>query len=219
MMNSLIFEKCDVILNDIISRFHLTGHLVCSSTKDKVTDYVFSSDNYRRAHVSVVDAREENKLWLLHVTVFPHLTDSSPIYGFDIVAGPNKVSGAFHDLSPIRKSSKLSKWFHKKTKDLSWNKRRQLPEWAEPIFSKDIVAIGAVGIEELIHFCDLGIQTLDRYLDMLNLELSAGNYIKEHNFYCAQQRQNPHTARVLQTLGFTETDATAFIENILFPFV
>lgn len=214
-----ISEKCDNVLGEILQRFHATGKLVHTTNAGNVTDYVFLSDNYRRAHISVVDARDTHKLWLLHVTVFPLLTDSSPIYGFDIVAGPNKVSGAFHDFSPVRKTNKLAKWFHRRTKDLEWNKRRQLPEWAEPIFSKDIVAIGAVGLDELNQFADLGIETLDHYLDMLNLETGAGDYTKEHNFYCTQQRQNPHTARVLQTLGFTETEAQAFVDDTLFPLV
>lgn len=219
MMSISISGKCDLVASEIISRFQSTGHLIRKTDNDKFRDYSFSSDLYRRAHISIVDAREEHKVWLLHVTVFPHLTTTDPIYGFDIIAGPNKVSGAFHDFSPIKKTNKLCKWFHKKTADLAWNKRRELPDWAKPIFSNDIVAIGAVGLDELTQFCELGLETLDHYLDMLNLDSTEKDHTEEHNFYCLQQRLNLRTGAVLKTLGFTEDEARAFIENNLFPLV
>jgi len=212
-----IFEQCDSVKNAIFNRFDITGKLDQAEIRDNVRDWVFTSNIYRRAHISVVDARETHKLWLLHVTVFPHLENGSPIYGFDIVAGLNKVSGAFHDFSPVYRNGPLCKWFHERTADLEWNKRRELPEWAKPIFSEDIVAIGAVGIEELEKFCTLGLETLDYYLADLRPETTAVDFEYEQNFYCTQQRKNPHTPRVLQTLGFTEEEARNFVENNLFP--
>ena len=38
---------------------------------------------------------------MAHVCLFPELTNGGPIYGFDIIAGKNKVTGAFHDFSPL----------------------------------------------------------------------------------------------------------------------
>ena len=101
MTQSLVFDKAIACSDEITARFIKTGTLVSTdSDADRgVMDLVFESPRYRRAHVSIVDARESKKLWLLHVTVFPHANDPSPIYGFDIVAGPSKVSGAFHDFS------------------------------------------------------------------------------------------------------------------------
>ena len=43
--------------------------------------------------------RESSKLWMMHVCVFPHIDSDAPIFGFDVIAGPNKMTGAFCDLS------------------------------------------------------------------------------------------------------------------------
>lgn len=101
MTTSLIFSKAQTCADQILMRFNATGAVaeIYQDPSRGISDIVFTSPNYRRAHISIVDARETKKLWLLHTTVFPHLDDPSPIYGFDIVAGPTRVSGAFHDFS------------------------------------------------------------------------------------------------------------------------
>ena len=182
-------------------------------------DLVFESPRYRRAHVSIVDARESKKLWLLHVTVFPHANDPSPIYGFDIIAGPSKVSGAFHDFSAAGDANHdMMIWFADQTREIEWNKKRELPEWAKNIFSSSMVAIGAVGVEELDDFVSLGLKTLDYYLENVgNTQESLADYHMAQNRYCHYQKQNPHTPRVLVTLGFTEQQAQDFVRNTLFP--
>ena len=58
---------------------------------------VWANDNVRRAHIDVVDARESKGLWMMHVCCFPVLNNDGPIYGFDVIAGKNKMTGAFHD--------------------------------------------------------------------------------------------------------------------------
>jgi len=216
---SLIFDKCEKTADEIVKRLNKAADSVEISPNNNVSDFVFRSDTFRRAHVSIIDTRESHKLWLLHVTVFPHVENGSPIYGFDIVAGPNKVGGAFHDFSPVYRNGPLCNWFRTRTADLEWNRRRELPEWAQPIFSEDIVAIGAVGIDELEKFSTLGLETLDYYLNDLCAETADFDFSEEQNFYCLQQRKNPHTPRVLQTLGFTEEQAYEFVDNNLFPLV
>ena len=37
------------------------------------------------------------------------------------------------------------------------------------------------------------------------------------NFYCINQKQNPHTPRVMVSLGLSEDDVTHFIQDCLFP--
>ena len=61
----------------------------------------WKNKDIRRAHVDVVDVRDTKKLWMMHVCLFPELTNGGPIYGFDVIAGQNKVTGAFHDFSPL----------------------------------------------------------------------------------------------------------------------
>jgi hypothetical protein len=218
---SSVFEKSIACAKEFERRFRETGTLEVSNIDESLGlyDLSFSSMRYRRAHLSIVDARETKNVWMLHVTVFPHTNDSAPIYGFDIVAGPNKVSGAFHDFSRAGDSDHyMMKWFANWTDELDWNKRRELPEWAKNIFSDSMVAIGAVTAEELGYFTDLGLATLNYYLDRVgNTQESGFDYHMAQNRYCYYQKQNPHTPKVLVNLGFTESKAKEFIANNLFP--
>ena len=98
-MTQNLFDRVIDCSEAINSRFSNTGALGKVYRTEILADKEYSSLRYRRAHISTIDARETKKLYLLHVTVFPHTNDPSPIYGFDIVCGPTKVSGAFHDFS------------------------------------------------------------------------------------------------------------------------
>jgi len=218
---TIIFDQSIACSKEIEKRFRNTGDLIESTTDERlgVTDIIFSSVRYRRAHISIVDARASKKVWMLHVTVFPHYNDPSPIYGIDIVAGTNKVSGAFHDFSISGDAkSPMWLWFNAKTKTLEWNRPRELPEWARQIFSPAMVAIGAVGPDELEQFIKLGLETLDFYLANVGFEQQdVADYHMAQNKYCRYQKQNPHTPRVLINLGFTEQEAKDFIHTKIFP--
>ncbi|RYI98576.1 MAG: hypothetical protein EON47_19210 [Acetobacteraceae bacterium] len=54
---------------------------------------------FRRAHLEVLEV--PGRLLVLHCCIFPHLDDASPVFGFDVVAGPTRVTGLFLDLSPV----------------------------------------------------------------------------------------------------------------------
>jgi hypothetical protein len=216
-----VFDKSIACAEQIEKLFRETGDLekITQDERLGIYDLVFSSARYRKAHLSIVDAREKKNVWLLHVTVFPHTNDPSPIYGFDIVAGPNKVSGAFHDFSPAGDLSNFMwLWYNARVDGLDWNKKRELPDWAKQIFSRSIVAIGAVGEEELDSFIDVGLTNLDFYLKNVGLSQESGfEFHMAQNRYCHFQKQNPHTPRVLVNLGFTEQEAQDFIQSNLFP--
>jgi hypothetical protein len=216
-----IWERSLECAQQIEQLFRDTGELTSFTLDERlgVKDLVFSSLRYRRAHVSIVDARETKKVWMLHVTVFPHYNDPSPIYGFDIVAGAEKVSGAFHDFSASGdRSHVMMRWFANLVAGIEWNKRRELPGWAQEIFSPHIVAIGAVGENELSEFTHLGLTSLRYYLaNVGNSQQDVADYTMAQNRYCLCQKQNPHTPRVLVNLGFTEQEARTFVETKMFP--
>jgi len=216
---SLLFEKVVTCSEEINKRFVNSGALGKVFRTKILADREYSSMRYRRAHISTIDARETKKLYLLHVTVFPHTNDPSPIFGFDIVCGPTKVSGAFHDFSNGGEPQHyMGQWFESKTKNLEWNKPRELPEWARAIFSPSMVAIGAVGPEELDSFINLGLEALDYYLKYVGLSQESGaDYHMAQNRYCHYQKQNPRTPASLQHLGFTEAEAKDYVEQKLFP--
>lgn len=214
-MNDLFAQVQDCV-DEINRKFARTGVLGEVKRTDILTDKEYSSLRYRRAHISTI---KTDKLYLLHVTVFPQTNDPSPIYGFDIVCGPSRVSGAFHDYSIAGdRESPMWLWFNAKVAMEEWNKPRDLPEWGKQIFSPAMVAIGAVGSEELAKFIKLGLETLDFYLANVGLgQQDAATYEGAQNRYCQYQKQNPRTPASLVHLGFTEQEAEEYIQTKLFP--
>ena len=182
----------------------------------------WKNKNIRRAHVDVVDVRHTKKLWMMHVCLFPELTNGGPIYGFDIIAGEKKVTGAFHDFSPLlKKQHPLTQWFLEETKWFKPSKERELPDWAKAIFSGGMIAAGNVTDEdELNKICTMAVSNLANYIDKIRNHHDTAdmeNVINAQNYYCEHQQKNPHTPRVMQSLGLPEEDIKLFCQDNLFP--
>ena len=178
----------------------------------------------RRAHLDVVDVRETKGLWMAHLCLMPMLTNGGPIYGFDIIAGEKKVTGAFHDFSPLlQKDHPLTEWFKEETKWFKPSKERELPDWAKAIFSGGMIAAGNVREEkELNQICTMALSNLENYIDKIRNhegEAEMIDVIKAHNYYSEHQQKNPHTPRVMQSLGLPDEDIKLFCSDNLFPYV
>lgn len=181
---------------------------------------VWTSSFYRRAHVDVVDARDTKGLWMMHCCVFPHLRNPAPIFGFDVIAGKNKVTGCFIDYSPTAdKNHPMCEWFQDEVAKLEWRKARVLPDWAQRIFSPSMVAAGNVQDEtELAQIRELAEKCVYNYT--ATVMESAGlcdDNTAQQNFYAQNQKQNPHTPKVMTSLGLDEEDVRVFIQDCLFP--
>jgi hypothetical protein len=216
---SIIFHKLENAKDDFIRIIRDNG----GTERDEGHDfpwpnYIFQSNNFRRAHLDIVDARETKKLYMMHLCIFPNTCSNSPIYGFDIIAGPNKVTGAFHDFSPTtNKNHDLCNFFEASVSDLSWSKKRNLPDWAMNIFSKDMVAAGNISEpEELDSIIELATNNLSTYLLNVGNDKDS-NSIDAQNYYCENQRMNPHTPKVMEALGFDAQTVEKFIKECLFP--
>jgi phycocyanobilin:ferredoxin oxidoreductase len=182
----------------------------------------WKNNNVRRAHVDVVDVRESKGLWMMHVCVFPNITNGGPIYGWDVIAGKNKITGAFHDFSPLlKKNHPLTEWFVQSSKWFKPSKERELPDWAKAIFSEGMIAAGNVREEkEMNMVCTLAESNLNDYLDKIghyNNDSKSEDVIKAQNFYCENQQKNPHTPKTMQSLGLPEEDIKLFCKDNLFP--
>ena len=121
---TIVWDKVSKLAADITEKFNATGEKSQGSLEEQYGwhNTLWSSNRYRRAHVEIVDFRETYKIYILHVTVFPHFNDPSPIYGFDAVCGPNKITGAFHDFSHAGDpTSFMYLWFKARVNGLSWN--------------------------------------------------------------------------------------------------
>ena len=184
---------------------------------------VWANNNVRRAHIDVVDVRESKGLWMMHVCCFPTLDNGSPIYGFDVIAGKRKMTGAFHDFSASSggEDHPLCEWYLDAVKDFIPTKQRELPEWAKNIFSDGMIAAGNVGTEEeAVAICKLAVdnlrvwfQSVPEYAGEQTVDFTAGC----QDYYCHNQQQNPHTPRVMKSLGLAEADVDEFCTNALFP--
>ena len=186
------------------------------------TNRTWSNMSIRRAHVDVVDARETKGLWMAHICLFPMKKNGGPIYGFDIIAGKSKITGAFHDFSPLlKKENPLTRWFIEENKWFKPSKVRELPDWAKAIFSEGMIAAGNVREErELEQICTLALSNLNAYIDKIghyNSDSNEEDVIRAQNFYCENQQKNPHTPKTMQSLGLPEEDIKLFCADNLFP--
>lgn len=206
-------------------KFDETGREVSEPGMDRFNqpgwiNRVWTSGLYRRAHVDVVDARETKGLWMMHCCIFPHTHNPAPIFGFDVIAGKNKITGCFIDYSPTEDQfHPMINYFREEVSRYEWIKKRELPDWAKRIFSDSMVAAGNVKDEsELSQISSLANILVNHYVETVgetnNAVLDTTSY---QNFYCDNQKQNPHTPRVMASLGLNEDDVAVFIQDCLFP--
>lgn len=221
---SLIFEKISPLADKISSKIAAEGVVYKEAG---LTDFdwynkVYTSfSKFRRAHVEVLDRREKNNIWIMHTTIFPHIDDDAPIFGFDIVCTGNKVSGVFHDFSvTVNPNHKLIKMFAERVSNLKWKKERELPEWGKAIFSENMIAAGgSTNEEELQQIIDVCVSNLDLYLKHVGMStlLTFEDSIKMQNRYCQYQKMNPYPVKMLTAYGYTKEQAENFVNNHLFP--
>jgi len=184
---------------------------------------VWRNDDVRRAHIDVVDARESKGLWMMHVCVFPVLNNNGPIYGFDVIAGKNKMTGAFHDFSASSGgiNHPMIEGYKEAVADFIPKKQRQLPEWATNIFTDKMLAAGNVSTEEeAVSIIELAQDNLRAYFDEIGEFTGTADVVATtaaQNYYCHNQQQNPHTPRTMKSLGLDEADVDKFCTDMLFP--
>jgi len=183
---------------------------------------VWANEAVRRAHIDVVDARETKGLWMMHVCIFPTLDNPAPIYGFDVIAGKNKMTGAFHDFSPSADPEHpMIQGYFDSVEHFVPEKQRELPEWARNIFTGKMLAAGNVkSDEEATEIIRIALDNLRAYFDEVGETKGEGDptiVSAAQDYYCHNQQQNPHTANVMKSLGLPEEDVDKFCTDMLFP--
>jgi hypothetical protein len=155
---------------------------------------------------------------MMHVCIYPHFNDPSPIFGWDIISGPKKITGAFHDFSPISPRHFIINQFEENVKDFIPSKKRELPDWARAIFSGSMVAAGNIRTdEELDKLLDVVWSNLTYFLDNVGFYTTGRDFKDRQNYYCQMQKKNPHTPRVMESLGVEPELVKKYIETCLFP--
>jgi hypothetical protein len=222
---SKIWDTLIDIQHVLQAHFESTGKEIQEPGMDRFNqpgwmNRVWTSDNYRRAHIDVVDTRDIKGLWMMHCCIFPHVHNDAPIFGFDVIAGKNIITGCFHDYSvTVNKDHDMCIWFAEHVKHLSWRKVRELPTWANRIFSPSMVAASQVTCEtELQQISQMVKDTVSYYLQHVGASNHRDvNSTEAQNYYATNQKENPHTPRVMAKLGLKEDDIKVFIQNCLFP--
>jgi hypothetical protein len=184
---------------------------------------VWKNQHVRRAHIDVVDARDSKGLWMMHVCVFPVLNNDGPIYGFDVISGSKKMTGAFHDFSASSggENHPMIEGYREAVADFIPSKRRKLPEWAENIFTDSMIAAGNVSTEEeAVAIIELALNNLRAYFSEIGQFTGNADVTitaAAQDYYCHNQQQNPHTPRTMKSLGLNEADVDRFCRDMLFP--
>lgn len=167
-------------------------------------NYRYISPNFRLAHVEIFN---QQNFMVVHCCVFPHISDPSPIFGFDVITGENKITGVFLDLSPVALDPEPFI-------NISITKERERPEWGD-IFSPYWLACRPTEQEMIMVGYKAG-ELLTNYFQTLG-KIGNQELIKSRqNHYCSQQQQNPHTRRALVNLIGNDR-ADYFMKEILFP--
>ena len=180
-------------------------------------NFLWKSENFKRAHIEIVDASETKKMWVMHMCIYPHRNSPDPIFGFDIVCGKNKITGAFHDFSFVG-NSRVYDWFQGTMTNVKWSKPRDLPEWARKIFSPQMVAAGNIQTsEEFDQLEQMVLDNLEYYLYNIGTKVEGADFVHRQNHYCKNQKLNPHTPAMMETFGVDKEVFAKFMDEVLFP--
>lgn len=229
MIESPLFDKLRELSHEIRSVFdaYMDPYDNPKHTADLNgwEDWFWKNDIIRKAHLKTIEPGYGNNknLWLMHINIFPQFNINLPIFGLDIVSNPNKISGCFCDYSPIHDSGPhpYLMRFKFETEGLSWTRAREMPDWAQEIFSENIVGAGSIreGIET-DQLCQMALN-LSRFYCM---EMSNPVYQKTfsldtkeaQNKYCRNQKMNKMLHSSILSMGITEERKNQYVENILF---
>jgi phycocyanobilin:ferredoxin oxidoreductase len=225
---SILWEKLIACQNEIIQifndnaeEFSEPGLAHFNKEDGSWVNRVWRNDYLRRCHIDVVDARATKGLWMMHVCCFPNINNDAPIYGFDVIAGKNKITGAFHDFSPtLDFDHDMILGYKESVEDFIPKKQRELPDWAKAIFSDKMLAAGNVKEDEATPIINIALDNLRAYFDEVKQFAGQGNSDEvagAQNFYCEHQQMNPHTPNVMKSLGLEESDVETFCTTMLFP--
>ena len=222
--NHLIQCQNDIIeiFNEYAEEIDEPGLSAFNQPNNGWVNRVWANDSVRRAHIDVVDARDSKGLWMMHVCCFPQLQNDAPIYGFDVIAGKNKMTGAFHDFSPSATlDHPMIDGYKESVEDFIPKKQRTLPEWATNIFTDKMLAAGNVNSEEeACAIIDIALANLRAWFEEVPQFDGFGDsslVAASQDYYCHNQQQNPHTPNVMKSLGLPEADVEIFCRDMLFP--
>jgi hypothetical protein len=175
-------------------------------------NFFYKSPIFRHIHLEYY---KTDKICALHSTILPSPLIDFPIYGFDMIALGDKITGLFFDFTPTLTNYKDFENLLLFLKQNIKSPSRLLPEWAT-FFSDNFICISPLE-EEL----DSLIGTIKSYTEsyLQNSSLVKEKYIKNialQNKYCQGQKQNEKTFKAL-TAEIGKENTQLFFDEYLFP--
>ena len=181
----------------------------------------YQTTQFRKLHLEL--AQVGDRLDILHCVMFPRSHYPLPIFGVDLVGSAAGIGAAIVDLSPVdceysagHQPNRLLPDAYSKVlanlPQIDFAQPRNLPEWGN-IFSEFCLFVRPLNhAEELLFLnrveaylalhCQTAIVTSSVSSRFKQAQIRAGQ-----RYYCAQQRQNDKTRRVLEkSLGPAWTD-------------
>jgi len=178
---------------------------------------IFVGPEFRWAHVEYFSIRSQ--IGVVHVCLLPALDRQAPIFGFDIICGGRKATGAFLDLSPTTADAAAisNSWAVQTGREMaSFQEKRMLPDWATSVFSQHALAIRPVSSGEVERVMNLAESSLAHWFSHEKRKGNAKAMVSAQQRYVAAQRRNEHTLRMLA--GCVGDDiAKEFVSDWLFP--
>jgi len=175
-------------------------------------NYFYTSPIFRHIHLEYY---KTDKICALHSTILPTPFVDFPIYGFDMIALGDKITGLFFDFTPTVTVHKELQDCLIAFKQEVKSKQRPLPEWGT-IFSDNFICLVPEADE---------LNTLIKYVKESTYNyLNSGSLIEENYFknieiqnnYCQGQKKNEKTFKAL-TVEVGKENAQKFFNEFLFP--
>lgn len=170
-----------------------------------IENHCYQAPQFRKLHLEL--AQVGSGLDILHCVMFPRPEYALPIFGADLVGGRETgISAAIADLSPVNADRLLPAHYQQALNalpTLSFSQPRTLPLWAD-IFSEFCLFVRPAGAEEEAAFLQRVREFLTIHCQFANTtpsltdESEIAQVIAGHQYYCAKQRQNDKTRRVLE---------------------
>jgi phycocyanobilin:ferredoxin oxidoreductase len=200
------------------------GYIEGSLEGERLTieNHCYQTPQFRKLHLEL--AQVGGGLDLLHCVMFPNPNYALPIFGTDLVGGRGgAISAAIVDLSPVSSDCSLPKHYQEELSaltSLEFSQARALPDWGD-IFSEFCLFVRPTTPQEEAQFLGRVQDFLTIHCQIAATELpltsdaDITHVLNGQQNYCAKQRQNDKTRRVLEkSFGSEWTDR--YMSTMLF---
>ena len=181
-----------------------------------IKNTMYKTPKLRKVHLELAEIKA---MKILHCVFFPEPAYNLPIFGCDIVATDKVVTAAIVDISPISGFN-----YPPEIKEISdeynMGEKRDLPSWAEEVFSPYCKFIRLTEDIDMANFYCLVMHYLKIYCEAVksakkgSMEEAYKRY-QDQCKYCTQQRLNDKTRGILEK-WFDKDWTDTYINDILF---